>query len=109
VTEQGEGMEADDLLCSRNARSRTPLVGHAQCETEQATLMEKEAKGSEYLICLAGVESLGNRLGELSVVVQVAAADLIDDVPINGLIAMDGNVSESDRFCPTLLSAGLMS
>src|SRR5437867_7144457 len=24
-----EGMEPDDLLCSRNARSRTPLVGHA--------------------------------------------------------------------------------
>jgi len=24
------GMEPDDLLCSRNARSRTPLVGRAQ-------------------------------------------------------------------------------
>jgi hypothetical protein len=24
-----EGMEADDLLCSRNAQSRTPLVGRA--------------------------------------------------------------------------------
>jgi hypothetical protein len=29
-------MEADDLLCSRNARSRTPLVGHAQWETHLA-------------------------------------------------------------------------
>ena len=27
-----------DLLCSRNARSRTPLVGRAQWETKQATL-----------------------------------------------------------------------
>jgi hypothetical protein len=27
---QEEGMEPDDLLCSRNARSRTPLVGRAQ-------------------------------------------------------------------------------
>ena len=26
-------MEPDDLLCSRNARSRTPLVGRAQCRT----------------------------------------------------------------------------
>ena len=26
-------MEADDLLCSRNARSQTPLVGRAQWET----------------------------------------------------------------------------
>ena len=28
-----EGMETDDLLCSRNARSRAPLVGRAQWET----------------------------------------------------------------------------
>ncbi|HSL05731.1 MAG TPA: hypothetical protein VK901_19585 [Nitrospiraceae bacterium] len=54
----------------------------------------------------SGVESLGNRLGELSEVVQVAAAELIDDVPINGLITMDGNVSESDCFCHTLAECG---
>ena len=28
-----EVMEPDDPLCSRNARSRTPLVGRAQWET----------------------------------------------------------------------------
>ena len=28
-------MEADDLLCSRNARSRTPLVGRAQGKINQ--------------------------------------------------------------------------
>ena len=33
-----EGMEADDLLCSRNARSRTPLVGRAQSRIDQAAL-----------------------------------------------------------------------
>ena len=31
-------MEPDDLLCSRNARSRTPLVGRAQWKINQATL-----------------------------------------------------------------------
>ena len=63
---------------------------------------EKEAKGSGQLIPLAGVESLGNRLGELPEVVEVAAADLIDDVPIDGVIAMNRNVSESDRFRHTV-------
>jgi hypothetical protein len=29
-------MEPDDLLCSRNARSRTPLVGRAQWKINQA-------------------------------------------------------------------------
>jgi hypothetical protein len=28
-------MEPDDLLCSRNARSRTPLVGRAQWKINQ--------------------------------------------------------------------------
>jgi hypothetical protein len=28
--DERSGMEPDDLLCSRNARSRTPLVGRAQ-------------------------------------------------------------------------------
>jgi DNA polymerase family A len=30
-----EGMEPDDLLCSRNARSGTPLVGRAQWKINQ--------------------------------------------------------------------------
>jgi hypothetical protein len=45
---------------------------------------------------------VGNRLGELSEVVEVTAADLIDDVPIDGVIAVNRNVSESDRFCHTV-------
>ena len=31
--ESEEGMEADDLLCSRNARPQKALVGRAQWET----------------------------------------------------------------------------
>ena len=33
-----EGMDADDLLCSRNARPPKALIGRAQWETKQATL-----------------------------------------------------------------------
>jgi hypothetical protein len=34
-------MEADDLLCSRNAQSQTPLVRRAaQLRIDQVTLME---------------------------------------------------------------------
>jgi hypothetical protein len=35
-----EGMEPDDLLCSRNARSRTPLVGRAQWKINQPPSLE---------------------------------------------------------------------
>jgi hypothetical protein len=35
-------MESDDLLGSRNAWSRTPLVGRAQVKINQATLLEEE-------------------------------------------------------------------
>jgi hypothetical protein len=35
-------MEADDLLCSRNARSRTPLVGRAQWKINQPPSLERE-------------------------------------------------------------------
>ena len=31
-------MESDDLLCSRNARSKTPLVGRAHLRINQVTL-----------------------------------------------------------------------
>jgi hypothetical protein len=34
-------MEADDLLCSRNARSRTPLVGRAQWKINQPPSLER--------------------------------------------------------------------
>jgi len=36
-----EGMEPDDLLCSRNARSRTPLVGRAQWKINQPPSLKK--------------------------------------------------------------------
>jgi len=36
-----EGMEPDDLLCSRNARSGTPLVGRAQWKINQPPSLEK--------------------------------------------------------------------
>jgi len=80
-------------LSSLDARSGRP---------SRPPSFEKEAKGFGQLICLAGVESLNNRLGELPEVVEVTAADLIDDVPIDGVIAVNCNVSESDRFCHTV-------
>lgn len=49
---------------------------------------------------------MGDRLGELSEVVEVAVADLIDDVPIDGVIAMNRNVSESDCFDHALGECG---
>jgi hypothetical protein len=36
-----EGMEADDLLCSRNARSRTPLVERAQWKINQLPSLKR--------------------------------------------------------------------
>jgi hypothetical protein len=36
------GMEAEDLLCSRNARSRTPLVGRAQWKINQSPSLGKD-------------------------------------------------------------------
>ena len=40
-------MEPDDLLCSRNARSRTPLVGRAQWKINQLPSLERERAGLE--------------------------------------------------------------
>ncbi len=37
-----DGMEPDDLLCSRNARSRTPLVGRAQWKTNQPLFLKRK-------------------------------------------------------------------
>src|SRR5438552_2006453 len=45
-----EGMEPDDLLCSRNARSRTPLVGRAQWKINQPpSLGENEQAWKDHL------------------------------------------------------------
>jgi hypothetical protein len=44
-------MEPDDLLCSRNARSRTPLVGRAQWKINQPpSLRDNERAWREHLI-----------------------------------------------------------
>ena len=40
-------MGADDLLCSRNARSRTPLVGRAQWKINQPPSLERERASLE--------------------------------------------------------------
>jgi len=37
----GDGMEPVDLLCSRNARSKTPLVGRAQWEINQPPSLKR--------------------------------------------------------------------
>ena len=37
-----KGMEADDLLCSRNARSKTPLVGRAQWKVNQPPSLKRK-------------------------------------------------------------------
>ena len=44
---------------------------------------------------------MDNRLGELPKVVQMMTADLIDDIPVDRLIAVDGDVPETNRFCQT--------
>ncbi len=44
-------MEPDDLLCSRNARSRTPLVGRAQWKINQPpSLRTSKLGGSMYIV-----------------------------------------------------------
>jgi hypothetical protein len=40
-------MEPDDLLCSRNARSKTPLVGRAQWELNQASSLKRKRASLE--------------------------------------------------------------
>src|SRR5204863_3261987 len=40
-----EGMEPDDLLCSRNARLRTPLVGRAQWKINQPPSLRDNERG----------------------------------------------------------------
>jgi hypothetical protein len=102
-------------MCSLDGRSQkllTPLLGwvwkRKRVElTRAATLNYEESQRSPIQIFLVGVKSLGNCLGELSEIVQVMATDLKDDVPINRLIAMNGNVSESDRFGHALAERGI--
>jgi len=58
----GGEMEADDLLCSRNARPETGLVGRAQWKTIQPPSPQKEAP--LLLCCRGGLAS--NCLTQLS-------------------------------------------
>ncbi len=49
-TASGEGMEPDDLLCSRNALSRTPLVGRTQWKINQPpSLRENKRAWKDHL------------------------------------------------------------
>jgi hypothetical protein len=41
ANETEDGMEPDDLLCSRNARSRTPLIERAQWKIHQPPSLKK--------------------------------------------------------------------
>ena len=55
-------MEPDDLLCSRNARSKTPLVGRAQWKINQApSLGENERAWRDHLYC--SMRAVKGRLG----------------------------------------------
>jgi hypothetical protein len=72
--------------------------GSAYEWTRAATLNYEEAQRSPIQIFLVVLSRWATGLGELSEIAQVMATDLKDDVPINRLIAMNGDVSESDRF-----------
>jgi hypothetical protein len=45
------------------------------------------------------LQPTGNRFGELPEVIQLMSADVMDDVPVDDEIAVDGDVSESNGFC----------
>jgi len=46
-------MEADDLLCSRNARSRTPLVGRAQWKINQPPSLRYNEQAKSIDLCVS--------------------------------------------------------
>ena len=54
-------MEPDDLLCSRNARSKTPLVGRAQWKINQPPSPERKQ---------ASLEGDGETAGMVSVLAE---------------------------------------
>jgi len=66
-----EGMEPDDLLCSRNAWSRTPLVGRAQWKINQPpSLRDYERDWRDHLygrwsldLCSGGRRTFLNHAG----------------------------------------------
>jgi hypothetical protein len=44
---------------------------------------------------------MGNRFRELAKVVQMMSADLIDDIPVYRLIAVDGDIPKANCFGQT--------
>src|SRR6266850_3799908 len=58
-----EGMEPDDLPCSRNARSQTPLVGRAQWKISQPPSLEREQASLEGAYISLDARSEGQRGG----------------------------------------------
>ena len=46
------GMKPDDLLCSRNARSKTPLVGRAQWKIDQPPSLRDDEQAGRGHWCL---------------------------------------------------------
>ncbi len=52
-------MEPDDLLCSRNARSRTPLVGRAQWKINQTPSLKRERASLEGAFISFDARTLG--------------------------------------------------
>jgi len=47
------------------------------------------------------LKMMGNQFRELAKVVQMMSANLINDIPVYRLIAMDGDIPEANRFCQT--------
>jgi hypothetical protein len=52
---KGEGMEADDLLCSRNARPPKALVGRAQWKINQPPSLKRSRASLEGAISMGKV------------------------------------------------------
>jgi hypothetical protein len=64
-------MEPDDLLCSRNARSRTPLVGRAQWKINQAPSLRRQWASLERICLSPDADSEGQCHRRLSRCVQL--------------------------------------
>ena len=69
-------MEPDDLLCSRNARSRTPLVGRAQWKINQSPyLRDNERAWREHLFVRRAQSRIDQATLENEIVEEIARAE----------------------------------
>jgi hypothetical protein len=94
-------MEADDLLCSRNARSRTPLVGRAQSETSRAPCLReswRERNAHAYLQREVKVEAQVEQRSIQPGVFVTLNLDLSLDLPM-------GYPQSESASAPSLLKA----